>query len=587
MCGIFGYNGKSKQAGQTVLQGLKKLEYRGYDSWGVAWLDKGQLACVKKVGKIGEALPKFSPSSLSLGQTRWATHGGVTQANAHPHLDCRQRVAVVHNGIIENYQELKKSFKKPHKFLSQTDTEVISHLIEEKLQNRKSFLEAVRKTFLQLKGLNAFVALDTVDKKLVAVKNGSPLAIGLGKEGNFIASDALGIADHTLDVIFLEDNEMAEIRPEGVSVFDVISGQLKKAKVRKIEWHVGEERLGKYPHYLIKEVYDQPEVLKRIIDEAGSEVSYLARLIDKSFGTYLIGCGSAAYASLAGVYFFSKLAKKHVNFSVGSEFTYQEHFITPKSFVIGISQSGETADIIEALNQARNRGAKIGALVNVPGSTLFRLADYKILIGAGQERAVLSTKAFTGQVALLLLTAYSLAGQIEAGRKLLSKTVRALKKVLSSKSQKVIKKLAVRISSKQHCYLIGRGVSYPVALEGALKIKEDSYIHAEGFAAGELKHGVIALIETGTPCFVIAPPDETQGAALAGAMEMKARGGVIVGLSNRDNEIFDYFIEVPECGLGSVIPNVAVFQTLSYYLALRAGNDPDKPRNLAKSVTVK
>ncbi|MEK7610898.1 MAG: glutamine--fructose-6-phosphate transaminase (isomerizing) [Patescibacteria group bacterium] len=587
MCGIFGYIGNRKQAGPLVLAGLKTLEYRGYDSWGIAWLDNGSIKVIKKVGKIGLAAPKFPPSFLALGQTRWATHGGVTVANAHPHFDCHRRVAIVHNGIVENYQEITKSFKKTHLIRSQTDTEIISHLIEEELVIRNNFTVAVRAAFLRLKGLNAVVALDKDNRQLVAVKNGSPLAVGLGKEENYLASDALGIAEHTKKIIYLGDNELAEISGKRVSLYDVKTGKPKKIKISKIDWQQKDEGLGKYPHYLIKEVYDQPRVLARINKEAGGDISYLSRLIARSFGTYLIGCGSAAYAALTGTYFFSEIAKKHVNFSIGSEFTFQEHFITPKSLIIALSQSGETADILEAVKKAKARGGKIGALVNVPGSSLFRLADYKILIGAGQEHAVLSTKAFTGQIALLLLTAYSLAGQAESGRKVLARAVRSLKIVLNNHTQRRVKKLAVMLKNKDHVYVIGRGVSYPAALEGALKIKEDSYIHAEGFAAGELKHGVIALIESGTPCFVIAPPDETFPAALAGAMEMKARGGIIIGLAARNNEIFDYFIEVPDCGQASIIPNVAVFQTLSYYLAVLRGADPDKPRNLAKSVTVK
>lgn len=587
MCGIFGYVGKRDNAGQIVLDGIKKLEYRGYDSWGIACFNGDKLEVHKEVGKIGNVRASFSPSHLGFGQTRWATHGGVTQANAHPHFDCQSQIAVVHNGIVENYQEIKKKFKKKHVFRSQTDTEVIVHLIEEELLGTKNFLTAVRRAFRRLEGLNAFVALDTQSRQFVAVKNGSPLVAGLGQGENFVASDSTGIVDHTKNVLFLEDYDLLSVERSKIDLFDVRTGKKKVLKTHQIDWQTQEASLGKFKHFLIKEVYEQPKVIRRIANESGQEVNHLADLIKKSFGTYLVGCGTASYACLAGTYFFSQIAKRHLNFTVGSEFNYLEDFITPQSLVIGVSQSGETADIIESLTKAKKKGARIACLVNVIGSTLYRLSDFKVLIGAGQERAVISTKAFIGQVSLLLYTAYALAGKLAEGRAVLEKTAKSVEFVLSSHSQENIKDLARRLRRKEHMYIIGRGISYAAALEATLKIKESSYIHAEGFAAGELKHGVIALIEKGTPCLVIAPLDETKGAILAGAMEVKARGGFIIGLSDKDNEIFDYFIKVPAAGFGSILPNVAIVQTLSYYLTLLRKNDPDKPRNLAKSVTVK
>lgn len=587
MCGIFGYVGKGGNAGELVLAGLKKLEYRGYDSWGIASFNGRKLEVVKKVGKIGQARSTFSPSRLALGQTRWATHGGVTVANAHPHFDCQRRLALVHNGIVENFQELKKKLKGHHRFTSQTDTEVIVHLIEDRMQKGEGFLAAVRSSFLKLEGLNAMVVLDVSTGQVAAVKNGSPLVVGLSRGENFVASDCLGIAEHTHRVIFLEDRDLVLISSDRVQSFDARTGQAKKVRRQKINWKIEEESLGKFKHFLIKEIYEQPRVIKRISRDLSAEVAYLARLIKQSFGTFLVGCGTASYAGLAGTYFFNTLARRHLNFAVGSEFNYLEDFITPQSLVIGVSQSGETVDIIESLTKAKKKGAKIAAIVNVVGSTLYRLSDYNVLVGAGQERAVISTKAFIGQVSLLLFTAYALANKAAEGRVVLEKARRSLSDVLGDESQRQIKRLASRLWRNAHLYILGRGISYPAALESALKIKESSYIHAEGFAAGELKHGVIALIERGTPCLVLAPPDETYGATLASAMEVKARGGYVIGLSDKNNEVFDDFIKVPFCGPASILPNVAVAQTLSYYLTLRRGNDPDKPRNLAKSVTVK
>lgn len=569
------------------MEGLKKLEYRGYDSWGIACFNGKKLEVKKEVGKIGEAKINFSASSLGLGQTRWATHGGVTKANAHPHLDCSGRFALVQNGIVENYQEIRNHFKKKHHVLSQTDTEIIVHLIEEESLGGVGIERAVKRAFLKLKGLNAIVVLDIKEGKLLAAKRGSPLVLGLGNGENLIASDSLGLAEFSEKVIFLEDDQLAVLESNKLNVFEVKNGKEISPVINRISKKLDETGLGKFKHYLFKEINDQPKVLNDIINNRGVDVSYLADLIKNSFGTYLVGCGTASYAALAGTYFFSHIAKHHVNFSIGSEFNYLLDFITKKSLVIGVSQSGETMDIIESVNAAKNRGAKIGSLVNVVGSTLYRLSDFKLDIGAGQERAVISTKAFTAQAALLLYTAYALDGNPAEGASFLKKSVRSLAYILKRETQNLIIKLSKILSKKDHIYIIGRGISYPAALECALKIKEASYIHAEGFAGGELKHGVIALIEKGTPCIVLAPKDETYGAIMAAAMEVKARGGYIVGLSFKDNEVFDYFIRVPECGIGSIIPNVAVCQTLAYYLTQVKKLDPDKPRNLAKSVTVR
>ena len=587
MCGIFGYIGKRTDAGAVIFAGLRKLEYRGYDSWGIACYNGNKLEVQKAVGKIGNAKIAFSTSSLGLGQTRWATHGGVTKVNAHPHFDCHKRIALVHNGIVENYQEIRNRYRWKHRVISQTDTEIIAHLIEEELQRSIGIEGAVRKSFLKLKGLNALVVLDTKESKLLAVKRGSPLVLGLSIGEYLIASDSQGLTELSGGAIFLEDDQLAVLASDKLKVLDVKSGKEITPQIHKYSKISKDAVLGKYKHYLIKEVYEQPKVLKNIIKNSGVSVSYLSDLIKGSFGTYLVGCGTASYAALSGTYFFSRVAKYHVNFSIGSEFNYLLDFITNRSLVIGVSQSGETMDIIESVTAAKNRGAKIGSLVNSPGSTLFRLSDYKIDIAAGQERAVISTKAFTAQVALLLYTAYIMANRPLDGVRVLKDSVRSLASILKKETQKTIYKLAKILAKNDHVYIIGRGVSYPAALECALKIKEASYIHAEGFAGGELKHGVIALVGKRTPCIVLAPGDETYGATMAAAMEVKARGGFIIGLSFKDNEVFDYFIKVPGCGVGSIIPNVAVCQTLAYYLTLIKRLDPDKPRNLAKSVTVR
>ncbi|MFH0863642.1 MAG: glutamine--fructose-6-phosphate transaminase (isomerizing) [Candidatus Gottesmanbacteria bacterium] len=590
MCGIFGLtNDKNSEAAQTILDGLKKLEYRGYDSWGIAIIPKGSstIQVEKHIGKIGEAKTNLPSGLIGIGHTRWATHGGVTDLNAHPHLDCTKKIAVIHNGIIENYDVIKKRLiKLGHKFISETDTEVAAHSIEEYYQ-RMSFTEAVRKAFNEFTGLSAIIVLNSETSEFIAIKTGSPLVVGFGPKENLIASDAVALLNHTRRVHFLEDKEMVRVTKDKVELFDCLSGQPKKPKIQTLDWQIQEVNLGKYPYYMIKEINEQPKVLRGISEGLIEEISNIAQIIKKSYGTYMVGCGTAFYAALSGTYLFSRICHRHVNAAPGSEFGYLVDFLKPKSLVIAFSQSGETIDIIESVGRAKEKGSKILAIVNNLGSTLYRMSDYKILLGAGPEKCVLATKSFTAKIAILLLLAHALNSGLAKGKILLDKTIKEVEILLKPKSLEKIKKLANIIVNKENIYVIGRGQSYPVALEAALKIKEISYIHAEGFAAGELKHGVIALIEKGTPCIIFAPNDETYGAVISGAMEMKARGGYIIGVSFKNNEIFDYYIPVDDCGDATIIPNVVVAQLLGYYLALKKGNDPDKPRNLAKSVTVK
>lgn len=599
MCGIFGYIGKRNDAKDLVLAGLKSLEYRGYDSWGIAVVSEkrkvksekleSEIIIKKKAGKIGDATVSDLPESvMALGHTRWATHGGVTDINAHPHFDCTKRLAIIHNGIIENYDEIKKEILlSGHKLISETDTEVAIHLIEEYLKHKR-LAEAVRLAFNRFVGLNAIIVMDATTREFIAAKNGSPLAIGRGKGENLLASDAHALLPFTRDIYFMDDDEMVSVSEDKILNFRIKDGRSKQLKFSKINWQEAQVvEKGKFPNFMLKEIFEQPKVLESIITGSQKQIVQFGSLIKQSFGTYLVGCGTAAYACLAGTYIFSKVGRRHVNFAIGSEFGYSLDFLTPKSLVVALSQSGETIDVVEAVKKAKEKGTKIGVLVNVLGSTLYRLADYKILLGAGTEKAVVSTKAFTAKLAFLLLLAHSIAGNSKEAYQGLKRAIEAMEEVLDSSNLLKIKQLVSRISDNDNIYVIGRGMSYPIALETALKIKEASYIHAEGFAAGELKHGVIALIEKDTPCIAFLPNDETYGANLAGAMEMKARGGYIIGISYKNHEVFDYFLPVADCGIASLIPSVVVGQLLGYYLAVSRGLNPDKPRNLAKSVTVK
>ena len=602
MCGIFGYIGIRKNVPQLVLAGLKCLEYRGYDSWGIASLDEqGRIRILKKTGKIGENSVETLPDNgMALGHTRWATHGGVTVANAHPHLDCSGKITVIHNGIIENYLELKKPLvKKGHIFRSETDTEVAVHLIEDILADKKKnslktskedFAESVRLAFKKMNGLNAIIVMEAGSQVFVAAKNGSPLTIGRGiiqNEENLLASDAHAVLPFTRNLYFMEDDEVVTIGRKEITVRKLADGSKKQIEFQQVDWQIREEVKGKFPHFMLKEIYDQIKVLQSVATADNTSLAKLAALIAKSYGTYMVGCGTAAYACLAGTYIFSKIAKKHINFSIASEFGYLLDFLTSKSLVIGLSQSGETIDLLDSLKKAKEKGATIAALVNVLGSSLYRLSDHKLLLQAGSEKAVASTKAFTAKLAYLIMLAYLSAGKPELGKNYLLKAEQGVGAILKNDFQQKIINLARKLASLRHVYLIGRGISYPIALESALKIKEASYIHAEGFAGGELKHGVIALIEKNTPCIGFLPNDESYNDTLSGLMELKSRGGMIIGVSSQYHEIFDDYLPVSDCGIASAIPNVVVGQLLGYYLATQKGIDPDKPRNLAKSVTVK
>ncbi len=592
MCGIFGFVSTNPKNPTEILRGLKILEYRGYDSWGIAMkTKKSKLIVQKDTGKIGNSKlnSQFSNlnSQLGIGHTRWATHGNVTVENAHPHLDCTKTLAVVHNGIIENFEELKRELiKKGHKFLSQTDTEVFIHLVEENLKST-GFATAVRNAFNSIKGLNAVVVINSVSKEIIACKNGSPLIVGVSKDGYFIASDVSALLKHTNKIIVLKDNQMV-ILGDKLKLLELPSGNAVAPNIETSKSNVQNQTKGKFKHFLLKEIYDQPEILLNIPKLSKKDINRLATSIDKAFGTFMLGCGSASYAALAGEYFFSKIAKRHINFSVGSEFEYIQDFITRKSLIIPISQSGETIDVIEPVRNAKQKGATIVSVVNSENSTLARMSEFSVFLNAGSEKAVVGTKSFTTMVGILLLTAFSLAEKEEIGIKLLKKAYLDTKNIISKNSINDIKKLARKLKGKEHVFTIGRGISYVTAIEAALKLKETALIHAEGFAGGELKHGVIALIEKGTPCIVFAPNDETYNDIVSNAQEIKARGGYIIGIGPRKNSVFDEFLKTGDIAEATIISQVVYMQLLAYYLALeRKIEDPDKPRNLAKSVTVK
>ncbi|HKX03103.1 MAG TPA: glutamine--fructose-6-phosphate transaminase (isomerizing) [Methylomirabilota bacterium] len=595
MCGIFGYVGSGRgnaEAAGIVLRGLKKLEYRGYDSWGVAVAHDGAVKLERRVGKIGEASVGLPPSPIGIGHTRWATHGGVTEPNAHPHLDCRGRLALIHNGIVSNYRELRDSLDlSRHPLRSETDTEVIVHLLEERLartpEGPEQLVTALVSVFRELEGLNAVAVLEVRSGQLAVAKSGSPIVLGWGSGGNFLASDYSALLEHTRRVTFLDDGQAALIEGRRVRVFDVATGAEIAPAVEEVEWEAAAAELSGYPDYLSKEIHEQPAVLRRLGAEWTAHVRGLAGMLREARDVFAVGCGTAGHAALDAQYLLARIAGRRLTFATGSEFSYLKDFVGDGALVMAFSQSGETIDVIDAVRDAKRRKAKVAAIVNVEGSSLWRLADRAFPVGAGPERCVLSTKSFTAKLAILMMTAHELIGRLDVGAALVQAAAEETERLLRDERRTLIRRIADQIHRHEHMFVIGRGPSYPLALEAALKIKEVSYIHAEGFAGGELKHGVIALIEPGTPALVLAPRDETYDDVMSGALQMKARGAMIIGVSPEPHEAFDNYIPVADLGPATAIINAVPAQLLGYYLCLLRGHDPDKPRNLAKSVTVK
>jgi glucosamine--fructose-6-phosphate aminotransferase (isomerizing) len=591
MCGIFAVvNDDRHEAAQTTLEGLKKLEYRGYDSWGIAIkpLDGNELKVEKHIGKIGEALTNLPKASIAIGHTRWATHGGVTDANAHPHLDCEGKLAVIHNGIVENYQDIKEELVgKGHKFVSETDTEVIAHLIEE---NKKtmSFSDSVLSAFDTLVGSNAMAVLDLDTESIVSCRNGSPLVVGIDKKNGryFLGSDVPAFLKYTNSVYFLEDMEAVSISRSGIKLYDQKTKKEKTFKPQVLDWKLEDAEKEGYPHFMLKEIHEQIKTIAKTALTNDETIKKIADLIKESSRVVMTGCGTASYCALMGKYF---LADSGVESQVYGSYEAMPFtkFMDNKTVVIAISQSGETADTLIAVKEAKKRGAKIVAIVNARGSTMERIADIALAVGAGPEIAVVSTKAFTAQLSNLYLISKAVTHHYDTAREDIKKLSETLNSWLNEPLTEKIVNLAKSLMTSEHIYVIGKNLNYPGALEFALKLKETSYIHAEPFTAGELKHGVITLIQKGTPCFVLSSNDSVKNEVLSSAAELKARGGHIIGIAPYSAFEFDETINTPELGNLTVFVNIIVGQLLGYYLGIGRGADPDKPRNLAKSVTVK
>lgn len=618
MCGIIGYVGDKKAQG-IILGGLKRLEYRGYDSAGIVVIGKRGVDLVKRQGKLKVLAAELAKhpvdGTTGIGHTRWATHGAPNDRNAHPHLDCSGKIAVAHNGIIENHLALKKALlKEGHKFNSQTDTEVIPHLIEKFYKGNLE--KAVQKTARCLKGSYAIAVVHKDEPgKAVGARCDSPLIVGLGKSENFLASDVPAILEHTKTVIYLDNHEVVTITNSGVKISDLSGGTINKKPVT-VKWDISAAEKGGYAHFMLKEIFEQADVIKKILEERigpgkigfqelAIKDSYLAKI--KKIA--IVACGTAYHAGLTGAYIFEEYAKIRASAETSSEFRYRDPAVGKDTLVIIVSQSGETADSLAALREAKKRGAKVLAVCNVLGSSIAREADGVIYTHAGPEIAVASTKAYTAQLAILYLLAFYLA---RLKRSIKPAAYNAFQRELLSvpglmddllheyKSDyntisayaKEFKRYYTEKHNKSYFLYLARNLNYPNALEGALKLKEISYIPAEGYPAGEMKHGPIALIDENPWVVCIATQSKVYDKMLSNIQEIKARGGIIIAIATEgDKEILhhkvNYVLEVPKTSeLFSPLLVVIPLQLLAYYVAKEFKYDIDQPRNLAKSVTV-
>ena len=609
MCGIVGYIGKNN-ALPVLVDGLRRLEYRGYDSSGVALLTVGGVFAVKSVGRVKDLEAKLGSVSLKrtgnlgIAHTRWATHGKPTEANAHPHTDCKNKIWLAHNGIIENYKELKNRLEAGgHKFRSETDTEVIVHLIEDLYEG--NLTETLVKVLPMLKGTYGLV-LYHVDEpdKMLAARCGSPLVVGLAENQTIVASDVSAIISHTRQIIYLDDGEIAEINGGGFKIINLKNQEINK-EINKIDWDIAECEKKGYAHFMLKEIFEQPETIKdslrgrTILEEGKAKLGGLEVLLDdlRQIDKIVVtACGTARNAGLVGEYMLEEYAGVSTEVDYASEFRYRKPVLDKQTAAIAISQSGETADTLAAIREAKEKGALTLGIVNAVGSTIARETDAGVYNHIGPEISVASTKAFTSQVTIFTLLTVLLGRQRQmsliTGQRIVKELLalpEKIKKVLELNSQ--IKSIAEKYYKVKHFAYLGRKYNQPVAFEGALKLKEISYIHAEGFASGEMKHGAIALIDEQFPSLFIAPVDSVYEKNLSNMQEIKSRGGKIIAITTEGNEkisdLADDVIYIPKT-LEMLTPILSVIplQLFAYHMAVLNGRDVDKPRNLAKSVTV-
>ena len=584
MCSIIGYSGKNSAA-PILVKGLQKMEYRGYDSVGIATKSENKIVVKKGVGRVVEVsnavqLDKL-PGNIGIGHTRWATHGKVTEKNAHPHSSNSGKIAIVHNGIVENFEELKSDLQnKGYEFQSETDTEVIANLIQLNLDETSDVKQSIIKTVNQIKGHYSFVAIFD-DGTLAAARFHEPLIVGVGKNGNYLSSDVLGFIENTDDAIYVDNEDFVIVNDSGIHIFD-FDGTPVKYQITKVSKEFADVYKGDYAHFTIKEISEQPDTILRAVDN--NQIQQLVDNIKQAKNLYITGSGTSYNAAEIAKYLMSKFAKIKINTLISSELPFSPNEIEPDSTLITISQSGESADVLEAVKIAKESNAKILSIVNLLNSSLSQQSSLAIGLNCGPEIGVAATKSFTSQLAIL----YKITDQLCNGcvNPDWKKVSDAISQVLSNNLK--IKELAKNLKEITDIYVLGRGIHLPIAREAALKLKELSYIHAEGIPGGELKHGPLALMDSNVYVIIINPSDSTYNDTLNSANEIKARGAKIIGISDKKNDVYDHWIEIPSVDEALYpIVEIVPIQLLAYYSALEKKTDPDYPRNLAKSVTVK
>jgi glutamine---fructose-6-phosphate transaminase (isomerizing) len=588
VCSIIGYTGKLFAA-PVLLQSLKRMEYRGYDSVGIATMNNRKVLIRKGIGKVAEVAESLDlahmPGHIGIGHTRWATHGGVTDKNAHPHSGCTDDIAVVHNGIIENYSALKAELiRLGHNFKSQTDSEVIAHLLELNYSTYKDIKQAMIETCKKLSGTYAFVAVFE-DGNISAARYDEPLIIGMVDSGSFISSDVLGFLEYTDKAIFLDNKDIVITNGRTMELFN-FDGNSVTRPITQVAWELGASDKGKYAHHTLKEIHEQIQTIVEAGNQNNERLHSFCDILTNAKNVFITGSGTSYHSALIAKHIFSRFAKIRCETIMSSEFQYMLDSVDDKSVLIAISQSGETADVLQAVKIARQMGSKILSVVNIPTSSLARISDSFLSVNCGPEIGVAATKSFTGQLSVLYNIIDKMCNGCVGISSDKSEIIKAIQLVLDDEIN--ISKIADTMEEVKDIYILGRSLHYPISLEGALKIKELAYIHAEGIAAGEIKHGPLALIEKNTPVIVINPSDSTYNNTISSAYEIKARGATVVGISDKMDDVYDHFIKITKVR-DNLYPLVEVIplQILAYYLALKKKADPDYPRNLAKSVTVR
>jgi glutamine---fructose-6-phosphate transaminase (isomerizing) len=589
MCSIIGYKGQLIVA-PLLVDSLKRMEYRGYDSVGIATINNGKILLKKGVGKVVDVNKRLDLSSMEghtgIGHTRWATHGGVTEKNAHPHYGCADSIAIVHNGIIENHRELMEELiDLGHVFKSDTDSEVIAHLLERYYAEQKNIKSSMIEVCRRLKGYYAFVAAFE-DGTICGSRCNEPLVVGLADTGYFISSDILGFIGYTDKAIFLENRDIIVLDSKTLQIYDQ-DGNTVNRTLTQVAWELAAIDKGKYAHHTLKEIHEQPIIVEKVGVQNLDKIEEFCSILQNSKTVFLTGSGTSYHCALIAKHILSNFAKIHAETVVSSEFQYTLDGIDNTSVLLALSQSGETADVLQAVNAAKDAGAKILSIVNIPTSSLAKISDSFLTIECGPEIGVAATKSFTAQLSLTYMIVDTLCNGYLGFKTNKQFLVGALHEALAAENE--IHSIAEKLQDARDIYVLGRSIHYPIALEGALKIKELSYIHAEGIAAGELKHGPLALIDGNSYVIIINPNDTTSDNNIASAHEIKARGATIIGISSTPNEVYDIFIKIPfvKCNVLYPIIEVLPLQILAYYLSLVKNVDPDYPRNLAKSVTVK